>query len=137
MGKRKRDNLPAPTIWEIPDDVWPMLQRIMDEHDPAKPKRQRRVDLRRMFNGIIFRLRPGCQRNRLPGALGDDRPVHRHFQHWGQLGICTRLWTALVDTCQELHGVDWPWQAADAAMGQARMGGDLGGRNPPERGNKG
>jgi putative transposase len=28
----------------------------------------------------------------------------------------------LVETCDAVGGVGWPWQAADAAMGKARMG---------------
>jgi len=137
MGKRKRDNITAPTIWDMPDDVWPMIQRILDAHYPAKPKGHRRVDLRRVFNGIIVRLRTGCQWNRLPEVFGDDSTVHRHFQPWCQVGIFTRLWTELVEAGQELHGVAWPCQAADTAMGKARMGGDLVGRNPTDRGKKG
>jgi putative transposase len=137
MGKRQSHHTPAPTIWEIPDDVWPIIQTILDVHYPAKPKGHRRVDLRRVLNGIIFRLRTGCQWNRLPEAFGDDSTVHRHFQHWCQLGIFTHLWAALVEACQELQGVDWQWQAADTAMGKARMGGDLVGRNPTDRGKKG
>ncbi len=137
MRKRKCETTPAPTIWEIPDDVWPMIQTILDEHYPAKPKGHRRVDLRRVLNGIIFRLRTGCQWNRLPKAFGDDSTIHRHFQHWCQLGIFARLWAGLVEACDELHGVDWQWQAADTAMGKARMGGELVGRNPTDRGKKG
>jgi putative transposase len=137
MEKRRRDHIPAPTIWEIPDDVWPIIQRIVAEHYPAKPKGHRRVDLRRVFNGISFRLRTGCQWNQLPEVFGDDSTVHRHFQHWCQLGSFRPLWTALVEACQELHGVDWQWQAADAAMGKARLGGDLVGRNPTDRGKQG
>jgi hypothetical protein len=71
-------------------------------------------------------LRTGCQWNRLPRQFGDDSTVHRHVQQWCQRGILARLWAVLVDACDELGGVDWQWQAADAAMGKARMGGDLG-----------
>jgi hypothetical protein len=33
-----------------------------------------------------------------------------------------RIWAVLVQTCDELGGVDWQWQAADTAMGKDRMG---------------
>ena len=137
MGKKRAEHQEPPTIWEIPDDVWPLIQTILDEHYPAKPKGHRRVDLRRVLNGIIFRLRTGCQWNQLPAHFGDDSTVHRHFQQWCQGGILARLWAVLVTTCDELGGVDWQWQAADAAMGKARMGGDLVGRNPTDRGKRG
>jgi putative transposase len=123
MAKCKTDKSEMPPIWEIPDAVWPMMQMILDEYYPPHPKGHRRVDLRRVLNGIIFRLRTGCQWNRLPEAFGDDSTVHRHFQHWCQAGIFDRLWAVLVEACNELHGVDWQWQAADTAMGKARMGG--------------
>jgi putative transposase len=137
MAKRKTSKPQAPTIWELPDAVWPMMQAILDEHYPPKPKGHRRVNLRRVLNGIIFRLRTGCQWNQLPAAFGDDSTVHRHFQRWCQQGLFERLWAVLVEACDELHGVDWQWQAADTAMGKARMGGDRVGRNPTDRGKKG
>ena len=126
-----------PTIWEVPDDVCTLIEPLLNEWYPAKPKGHRRVDLRRVLNGIIFRLRTGCQWNQLPKPFGDDSTVHRHFQQWCQRGIMARLWAMLVEGCDELGGVDWQWQAADTAMGKARMGGDLVGCNPTDRGKKG
>ena len=137
MRANKSDKTPAPTIWEIPDEVWPIIQRILDEQSPPKPKGHRRVDLRRVLNGIIFRLRTGCPGNRLPEVFGDDSPMHRQFQRWCQWGMFARLWAVLVEACEDLDGVDWEWQAADTMMGKARMGGDLVGRNPTDRGKKG
>ena len=131
------DTTAQPTSWEVPDDVWTLIEPLLNEWYPAKPKGHRRVDLRRVLNGIIFRLRTGCQWNQLPKQFGDDSTVHRHFQQWCQRGIMARLWAMLVEGCDELGGVDWQWQAADTAMGKARMGGDLVGCNPTDRGKKG
>ena len=136
-GKQRAEHQEQPTIWEIPDDVWPLIQTILDEHYPAKRQGHRRVDRRRVLHGMIFRVRTGCPWNQLPARFGDDSTVHRHCQQWCQRGIVARLWAVLVETCEALGGVDWPWQAADAAMGKARLGGDLVGRNPTDRGNKG
>jgi putative transposase len=114
-----------------------MREPILHECYPATPKGHRRVELRRVLNGLIFRLRTGCQWNQLPQQFGDDRPVHRHFPQWCQRGIWARLGGVLVEACDALGGVDWQWQAAAAAMGKARMGGDLVGRHPTDRGQKG
>ena len=137
MGKKTAEPQELPTVWAIPDDVWPLLHRILDEHYPAQPKGHRRVDLRRVLNGIIFRLRTGGQWNQLPPQLGDDSRVHRHFQLWSQRGVVARIWAVLGEACDELGGVDWQWPAADAAMGKARMGGDRVGRHPTDRGKGG
>ena len=126
-----------PTIWEVPDDVWTLIEPVLKEVYPAKPTGPRRVELRRVLNGMICRLRTGCQWNQLPQPFGDDSTVHRHCQRWGDLGVFERIWAVRVQACEALGGVDWPWQAADAAMGNARMGGDLVGRHPTDRGQKG
>jgi transposase len=85
MEQQRTANKPASTIWEIPDDVWPMIHTILDDQYPAKPKGHRRIDLRRGPNGILYRLRTGCPWNQLPKQFGDDRTVHRHFQCCCQL----------------------------------------------------
>ncbi len=82
-------------------------------------------------------MRTGCPWTQRPKRLGDDRTVHRHFQQWCQRGLLARIWAVLVQSCDELGGVDWEGQAADTAMGKARMGGDLVGRSPTDRGKKG
>jgi hypothetical protein len=40
-----------------------------------------------------------------------------------RLGVFERIWSTLLASCEELGGVDWEWQAADAMMGKARLGG--------------
>jgi transposase len=137
MGTHQSHTTPAPTIWAVPDDVWPVIQQLLDAHDPAKAKGHRRVNRRRVRTGLICRLRTGCQWHRLPAAFGDDRTVPRHFQPWCQRGLFERLWAALVEPCAARDGVDGQWQAADTAMGKARTGGDLVGRHPTDRGQKG
>jgi transposase len=126
-----------PTIWEVPDEVWTLIEPLLNDVYPAKPKGHWRIDRRRVLHGIIFRLRTGCPWNQRPTQFGDDSTVPRHFQRSGDLGVFTRIWALLVHACDALGGVDWPWQAADAALGKARMGGDLGGRHPTDRGTQG
>lgn len=112
------------TIWEIPDDLWALIEPILQEDaPPPKHPGRPRADWRRIVNGIVFRLRTSCQWNRLPKEFGDDSTVHRWFQRWSRSGVLERMWAALVTECAELDGVHWDWQSADGAMGKARFGG--------------
>jgi transposase len=111
------------TIWQVSDALWAVIAPIVAELDPPKATGRPRVDARATADAIIFRLRSGCQWNQLPERFPDDSSVHRTFQRWVRLGVFERIWGALVDACEELGGVDWEWQAADAAMGKARLGG--------------
>lgn len=111
------------TIWEVPDELWERIEPIIMEEDPPKARGRKRADPRQMLNGIIFRLRSGCQWNQLPKELGDDSTMHRTLQRWVVRGVLCRMWAVLVEECEELGKMDWKWQAADGAMGKARFGG--------------
>jgi putative transposase len=111
------------TIWRVPDDLWALIEPVMYTHDPPKRTGRRRIDARAALDAIIFRLRSGCQWNRLPREFPDDSSVHRTFQRWVRTGVFERIWATLVEQCAELGGVNWAWQAADTALGKARSGG--------------
>ena len=121
--KRQVEQPPLPTIWHVPDDLWAKIEVVLAQYDPAKPIGRKRIDPRRALDGIIYRLRSGVQWNHLPKEFPDDSSEHRTFQRWVGLGIFERIWAQLIGECEELGGVNWEWQAADAAMGKARLGG--------------
>ena len=114
---------PLPTIWDVPDDLWERIEPVILELDPPKARGRKRADQRKMLEGIIFRMRSGCQWNHLPRELGDDSTIHRTFQRWVGCGALEGIWAALIEECEELGGVDWEWQSADCSMGKARFGG--------------
>lgn len=122
---------PLATIWEVPDELWERLEAILLKHYPPALTGRPRADLRRVVNGVIFRLRSGCQWNRLPERFGDDATVHRWFQRFVRDGVLEDLWSVLLGECEELGALDWRWQAADGCMGKARFGGEKRGRIPP------
>ena len=115
---------PLPTIWEVPDELWERIEPIlMRRYPPARTGRPR-ADLRQVLNAIIYRMRSGVQWNKLPRELGDDSTAHRWFQRFVEDGVFEEIWAELLLECDELGDLDWEWQAADAMMGKARMGGE-------------
>ena len=119
MPRRRPKALP--TIWKVPDNLWREVERVLKELDPPKRTGRKRIDPRGALDAIIFRLRSSCQWNRLPKEFPDDSSVHRTFQRWVKLGVFDRIWAKLLEACEDLGGCDWEWQAADTAMGKARM----------------
>ena len=111
------------TIWEVPEDLWKEIEEIILEVDPAKSRGRKRADPRQMLNGIIHRMRSGCQWNQLPKYFGYDSTIHRTCQRWDGCGLFPRIWAVIQTHCEELGGVDWEWQSADTAMGKASLGG--------------
>src|SRR5215218_2734519 len=70
---------PLPTIWRVPDELWEIIEPILEKHDPPKSTGRPRIDRREALDAIIFRMRSGCQWNRLPKEFPDDSSVHRTF----------------------------------------------------------
>lgn len=130
MARTKRVIKPLPTIWRVPDELWKIIQPILGQLDPPASTGRKRTDQRAALDGIIYQMRTGCQWNALPGQFGDDSSVHRTFLRWIETGVLDRIWALLVESCEQLGGLDWQWQAADAAMGKARFGGT---RSAPTR----
>ena len=128
MARKRKEGKPLPTIWRVPDRLWERIKPVLDEYDPPRRTGRKRIDARAALDAILYRMRSGCQWNHLPKEFPDDSSVHRTWQRWIALGILDRIWGVLVDECEELGGVDWQWQAADAAMGKARFGGIKSGR---------
>lgn len=120
---QKRAAEPLPTIWHADDALWGEVEAVLNELDPPARYGPERIDQRKAFDGVIYRLRSGVQWNHLPKEFGDDASVHRTFQRWVRRGVLGRVWGTLVKDCEELRGVDWEWQSADCALGKARHGG--------------
>jgi transposase len=123
MSENLTQHKPLATIWRVPDELWERLEPILNEYDPPKSTGRPRVDQRAVLDTVIFRMRPGCQWNQMPKEFPDDSSVHRTFQRWVELGVLDLIWERLIEECEALGGVDFEWQAADGAMGKARLGG--------------
>jgi transposase len=130
-----REKEPLETIWRIPDELWAQIEPVIQVQDPPKRKGRKRVAARLVLDTLIYRLRSGCQWNHLPSELADDSSAHRTLQRWRKMGVFDALWALLVESCAELGGVNWEWQAADTALGKARLGGMKWERIPPTAAN--
>ena len=106
------------------DDLWDIIEPLLKRRYPAKTTGRPRADFRKVIDGVIFRLRSGCQWNHLPLAFGPDSTVHQWFQVWCRDGVMLDIWKILVKRCDVPGAVEWEWQSADGAMGKARLGGD-------------
>ena len=130
---RAEKEKPLATIWEVPDELWDRLKPIILRHFPPARTGRPRTDLRRVVNGIIFRMRSGCQWNQLPREFGDDSTVHRWFQAFVKASVFEEIWAVLAAECERLGNLGWTWQAADGMISKARMGGAKRGSNPTDR----
>jgi putative transposase len=123
----------VPTIWEVPDGFWERIVPILVRRYPPAGTGRPRADLRLMLDGIIFRMRTGCQWNQMPERFGPDSTLHDWFQRFVADGVLEEIWAELVRECDRLGAVCWEWQAADGVMGKSRFDGGARGPNPTDR----
>lgn len=130
MARTKREVNALPTIWNVSDQLWQRIEPILTEHDPPAKTGRRRCNPRQALNGIIHQARSGCQWQVLPREFGSKSAVHDTLQRWVRLNIFEKIMALLIENCEQLGGVDWQWQSADAAMGKARLGGTMSAPTP-------
>jgi putative transposase len=118
MERRSKDGS-LPTIWRVPDELWYRIEPILLEIDPPFDTGAKRINQRDALDAILYRLRTGVQWNHLPREFPDDSSVHRTMQRWIKKGVFTAIWSQLVQTCDDLGGVDFEWQSADGCLGKA------------------
>jgi putative transposase len=123
MRRRRKPRQPLGTIWEVPDALWQRIKPILEQFWPKKRTGRRPANWCQVLNGIIFRMRTGCQWDQLPRRFGPKSTVHDWFQRWVEGGVFEKIWAVLVAECDELQDVEWKWQAADGVLGKARFGG--------------
>jgi putative transposase len=58
---------------------------------PGRPP----CDLRRVFNGILYLLKTGCQWRMLPPDFGKWNTIYTYFSRWRRTGVWARLMAAL------------------------------------------
>lgn len=98
---------PKATPWEVPDPLWEQMVLILDAKDPQKRKGRPRTDQRRVIDGILFKIRTGCQWNLIPKVYGSDTTLHRNLKRWSSLGVWQDLWAVLAKEFPQLATVEW------------------------------
>jgi transposase len=118
--------IPKPKLWEVPDHLWDRMAEILDAGDRQKARGRPRTDGRRNMDGILFKIRTGCQWNLIPKVYGSDTTIHRSLRRWVRLGVFEELWALLVAESPDLAPVDWRKQTMKSPRRQDRM------QKPPE-----
>lgn len=94
------------------------------------------MEARKVFEGIIYVLRTGCQWKALPKEYGSASSVHKYFQEWKRTGVFKKMWTIGLAEYDEMEGIAWSWQSIDGSTVKAPLAIEGVGANPTDRGKK-
>lgn len=131
--------------WEISEALWERVAPLIPKRKREKGRRYRRrlgggrkpVEARKIFEGIVYVLRTGCQWKALSKEqFGCASSVHRYFLEWKRTGFFVKLWRKGLAEYDDMKGIAWTWQSIDGAMVKSPMGNEAVGSNPTDRGKK-
>ncbi len=83
---------------DMSDLEWEFIKAVL----PNKSRGVKRVDDRRVINGIFYVLRTGIPWADLPGEYGPPTTVYNRFNRWSYAGHWDRIMEAIADA----HNVD-------------------------------
>ncbi len=115
----KKDNR---TIINLTDELWDEIRNILPKEKPPKTIGRPIIPYRKVFDGILYILRTGCQWKMLPKEHGSGSTCHRRFQEWVELDIFKKIWIRLLDIYDDLIGINWTWQSIDSISIKSPLG---------------
>ena len=123
-----------PTIWEIPDDLWLLVQYVMPREELHPSRGRPWIPPRRILDGVLYVLRTGCQWKAVPREFASGSTVHRRFQRWVERGVWEAMWRLLLQYHDAAESLEWTWQSADTSLHKAPLGGGKNGAQPDRPG---
>ena len=91
MNSKSRKPYPS----DLSDEQWRLIESLIP---PAKPgDRFRSVNMREVFNGVLYLLRTGCSWRQLPHDLPPWGTVHYYYRRWRIAGV----WEQMNDALRE------------------------------------
>ena len=131
--------------WEVSDSFWQKVKPLIPSPKPDPNKQYLRkpgggrkpMPARKIFAGIVYVLRTGCQWKALPKeGFGSSSAIHTHFLRWAESGFFVSLWRAGLAEYDEMEGISWKWPSIDGATVKAALAQETVGPNPTDRGKK-
>jgi transposase len=87
---------------DLKDEQWKILEPLIPLGRPGY--RPITYPRREIVNGILYRLRTGCQWRALPHDLPDWQAVYYYYREWKRQGIWQRIHDTLRARCREEMG---------------------------------
>ncbi len=85
--RNHKDNISHLTIRRISDRLWDEVKKVLPREKPPKTVGRPVVPYRKVFDGIFYILRTGCQWKMLPKEYGSGSVCHCRFQEWKKLDV--------------------------------------------------
>lgn len=121
------------TNTKISDELRDKIDDLLPEEKPKNTVGRPIIPFRKVLDGILYVLRPGCQWKMLPSEFGSGSTCHRRFQQWIKMDIFKKIWIRLLKEYNRKEGIKLTWQSLDNISIKSPLGGDMTGNNSTDR----
>lgn len=122
------------TLWHTPEDLWSLIAPLLGPEKPSGTPGRPAIPFRRIFDGILYVLRTGCQWRALPRQeYASKSTVWGRFKQWVAAGVFEQAWLLVLVYYDLAVGIEWKWQALDGIITKAPLGGEATGPSPVDR----
>jgi transposase len=108
---------------EVPDELWERVLRYLPKRSRSPAGGRPRIADRRAMNGILYRLKTGCQWDAIPDTFGSRSTCYRRFVEWTKAGVFKMMYLEMLLLYDEERGIEWAWASLDSASVKAPKGG--------------
>lgn len=108
---------------EVPDELWERVQRYLPKRAFSLAGGRPPIADRRAMNGILYRLKTGCQWDAIPGEFGSRSTCYRRFVEWTNAGVFKMMYVEMLLLYDKERGIEWAWASLDSASVKAPKGG--------------
>lgn len=113
------------TFAEVPDELWERVQRYIPKRSRSLKGGRPALADRRAMNGILYRLKTGCQWDAIPAEFGSRSTCYRRFVEWTNAGVFKMMYVEMLLLYDEERGIEWAWASLDSVSVKAPKGGAL------------
>jgi putative transposase len=124
------------SIYPISDSDWLVIKKLLPpEIDTGKGTQGGRPhsDLRKIFSGLLYWIRTGCQWDFIPKEYGCQSSLAKYLKKWVKFGVFNRLFSASLEIYDQEIGIDWKFQSIDGSIKRAPGCKENAGKNPTDR----
>ncbi len=108
---------------ELPDGLWEKVEPFLETFKRRRSGGSAPTSFRKILNGIIFRLKTGCQWSMIPRCYGTKSVIHEHYQRWVKAGVFDQILLLCLQEYQDKEGLELKWQSMDGSLIQAPVRG--------------